>query len=366
MSFLQNLFKKEKDKPISNYNDFWEWFSKHERTFHRVVKEHKTVEKDFFNKLQPKLDELKDGYNYLTGMCDDNTVELILTPDGIIKNIVFCEELVHSAPHIEGWKFTTLKPALDIQDVLIKMYSYSFGRTNMSFYSNDDPHYPDDIDIVIMHDDLTEQNRKEILTGTHIFLDNYLGELDYVTTVDNISVVARQEAEKELIPIEKLKDFLNWRQKEFVEKYQGVRNDNETGDYSIVEMKLESGRMIIATVNTELLKWDAKASHPWILDVEIAYNGENNNGMPDKDTYKLLDDIEKAFLAELKDYEGYLWIGRSSGNNLRNIYFACKDFRKPSKLLHNIQKNYSGPLKISFDIYKDKYWKSLNHFVTAR
>jgi len=362
VNFLKRLFKKE-DKPIKNYQDFWEWFSIHQKQFHEVVKEHTAVQDLFFNRLQPKLDELKDGYNYLTGMCDDRTAELVLTPDGVTKNIVFCEELVESAPQIEGWKFTALKPALDIQDVLIKMNGYDFGRSNMSFYSNDNSDYPDDIDITIVHDDLNEENRKKIVAGSHIFLDNYLGELDYVTTIDNVKVIGRKDAERELIPIEKLKDYLKWRQKEVVEKYEGVRNDYDTGEFSIVEIKLESGRAIVATVNMNLLKWDAKASHPWILDVEIAYDGDHNNGMPDKETYAILDDIEKNFLPELNDYEGFLWIGRSSGNNLRNIYIACKDFRKPSKLLHEVQKAYSGPLKISFDIYKDKYWHTLNYLV---
>jgi hypothetical protein len=52
---------------------------------------------------------------FLTGMYNDDTVELVLTADGAVKNIVFVEELVNSAPKIEGWKFTALKPALDKQ-----------------------------------------------------------------------------------------------------------------------------------------------------------------------------------------------------------------------------------------------------------
>jgi len=61
-----------------------------------------------------------------------------------------------------------------------------------------------------------------ILYGIYIFLDNYLGELDFLNNIDNLKVINKKEAEKELVSIGKLKDFLIWRQKEFIEKYEGV------------------------------------------------------------------------------------------------------------------------------------------------
>lgn len=120
MSFLKSIFK-TKDEPIYSYNDFWNWFEKNAKAFHKVIKGQGNVEKDFFDKLSPKLNELKDGFWYLTGMYDDTTAELVITADGTIKNIVFVEELIQTAPIIGGWKFTALKPALDIKDVSIEM-----------------------------------------------------------------------------------------------------------------------------------------------------------------------------------------------------------------------------------------------------
>lgn len=361
MSFLKSIFK-TKDEPIFSYSDFWNWFERNAKTFHKVVKGQGNVEKDFFDKLSPKLNELKDGFWYLTGMYDDNTAELVITADGTIKNIVFVEELIQAAPKIDGWKFTALKPALDIKDVSIEMSGFKFNDENLHFYANDHIDYPDEIDITVVHDDYTEENKSTITNGIYIFLDNYLGELDFAVNVDNLKVVGRDEAEKELIPIEKLKDYLNWRQKEFTEKYEGVRHDTENDEYSILEAKLESGNAVIAVVNTDLLQWDSKASHPWILSVEIPYDGSNNNGMPEEETYKLLDEIEEQIMAELKDFEGYLNIGRQTAKNVREIYVACRDFRKPSKVLFEIQKKYAGQLEVSYDIYKDKYWQSFNRF----
>lgn len=361
MNFLKGIFK-TKDEPIHSYDDFWNWFNKNAKAFHKVVKEQGDIEKDFFNKLSIKLNELKDGYWYLTGMCDDHTAELVITADGIIKNIVFVEELIASSPNIENWKFTALKPALDVKDVSIEMAGYKFKNEYLNFYTNDQSHYPDEIDINIVHADYTEDTKATITNGVYIFLDNFLGELECAVTIDNLEITGGEDCPNQLIPIEKLKDYLKWRQKEFIEKYEGKRRDTENDQYSTLEAQLESGNTLIALINIDLLQWDSKASHPWILTVEIPYDGSNNNGMPDRETYKLLDEIEENISSELKDFEGYLNIGRQTAKSVREIYFACNDFRKPSKVLYKLQNDYKGQVEITYDIYKDKYWQSFNRF----
>jgi hypothetical protein len=361
MNFLKNIFGM-KDEPIRSYSDFWIWFQKNEKGFYNVVKNYKNIESGFFAKLSSKLGEIKDGYFYLAGMFDDNTVELVLTADGSIKNIVFVEELVASAPNIDGWKFTALKQALEIEDVFIEMAGLKFNSENLYFYSNDLPNYPEEIDISVIHSAMNEDNRREIINGTYIFLDNYLGELNFVNHIDNLQIISRSEAQKELVPIAKLKDFLMWRQKEFIEKYQGIRYDTENDEYSILEAELESGNMLIAVVNANLLNWDRQASHPWLAIMKIKYDGRKNNGMPNNVDFENMGSIEDEIRLSLKDKDGYLNVGRQTAKNEREIYFACKDFRKPSKVFNEIQKKFGGEYEIEFDIYKDKYWQTFQKF----
>lgn len=361
MSFLKNIFGK-KDYPIKSYSDFWTWYQKNEKDFFYVIKSKQNIQKDFFDKLSPKLGELKDGFFYLTGMFDENIVELVFTADGNTKNIVFIEELVASAPNINGWKFTALKPALNIEDVSIDMAGQKFNSENLYFYSNDLPNYPDEIDICVVHSDMTNDNRQKIINGTYIFLDNYLGELDFVNHIDNLQIINKSEAQKELVPIAKLKDFLTWRQKEFIEKYEGVRYNTENDEYSILEAELENGNMLLAVVNTNLLQWDRQASHPWLAVMTIKYDGNKNNGMPNNTDYELLGSIEDEIMLSLKDKEGNLNIGRQTANNERDIYFACKDFRKVSKAFYETQKKYGDKFEMEFDIYKDKYWQTFERF----
>ena len=242
------------------------------------------------------------------------------------------------------------------------MSGYKFNNENLSFYANEFPNYPDEIDITIVHKDLNDKNKSIISNGTYIFLDNYLGELDFITTIDNLTIISTEDALKELVPIAKLKDFLTWRQKEFVEKYTGVRHDTANDNYSGLEAKLESGNTLLAVINTDLLNWENKASHPWISKIVIGYDGSKNNGMPNDKDYKLLNEIEEEIMQELIDFDGYLNIGRQTSKSEREIYFACKDFRKPSKILFNIQQKYMNKFEIDYTIYKDKYWQSFERF----
>ncbi len=360
MSFLKNLFGK-KEAPIESYNDFWDWFQRNEKSFFKVLKNDGDIQKDFLDKLSPKLGELREGYFFLAGMLNDDTAELILTADGNVKNLVFVEELVEAAPNITGWKFKAHKPAIDIENVSIRMGGYKFESENLSFYPNEYSEYPDEIAITIVHDDYNEENKNTIINGSYIFLDNYLGELDTATVIDEITIMGKDSAEKELIPISKLKAYINWRQKEFIEKHEGVRQNTQDDEHSILEFKLKNGTVLLAVVNTDLMQWDKKASHPWMATIEMKFD-DDFNGMPKDDTRVLLEQIEDEIVHELLDADGYLYIGRETGNNRREIYFACKDFRKPSKVLHDIVKQYSGKITISYNIYKDKYWQSFKRF----
>ena len=86
MKLLKKILGK-KEQAIVSPDDFWNWFLENEKIFFDVVNNQDDIEANFLNKLSPKLDELREGYWFLTGMFDDDTAELILTADGVIKNI---------------------------------------------------------------------------------------------------------------------------------------------------------------------------------------------------------------------------------------------------------------------------------------
>ena len=120
----------------------------------------------------------------------------------------------------------------------------------------------------------------------------------------------------------------------------------------------------MAIINTTLLDWDGKASHPWIVTLKINYDGTATNGMPDQETYDLMDKFEEELMNNLPDDIGFLNIGRETADSLREIYLACKEFRKISMTIDQLIEQYKEKLQIDYSIYKDKYWKSFERFYT--
>ena len=359
MRFFKKIIS-PKDQPVKTYTDFWNWFRKNEKQFWKLVNERTHIER-FLAQLSSKLNELKEGYFYLAGMMNDSTAELVITADGNTRNIVFVEELINAAPAIPGWHFTAHKQAHPMEHFNIEMGGLVFNTDTIRFYANELPAYPDEIDISFVHDQFTEENKQEVYNGVCIFLDHYLGELDFLNQIDNIQVTGRQEAGQPLIPVSKLKDYLNWRQKEFIEKYEGIGHSTKNDHYAVFSATLENGQPLSAIMNTDLLAWDAKASHPWIAALTIQYKAQPN-GFPAKADDDIMNKLEDRITQELNEQEGYLNICRQTASGERHIYFACKDFRKPSKVFYAFQQEFAESFTILYSIYKDKYWRLFEQF----
>lgn len=66
--------------------------------------------------------------------------------------------------------------------------------------------------------------------------------------IDIVNVIGRDDAKEELVPLEKLKDYLVWREKEFIEKYSSKKQRTEIANYLIYEVILENGTPLIEIV----------------------------------------------------------------------------------------------------------------------
>ena len=361
MGFFKKLFGGKNKVVVTDYASFWNWFAEHANAFFPIVKNHEDVEEKFLEKVIPVLKQINEQFFCLVGMQNDGTAEMVVTVDGDIKSIVFAEEIIAAAPSLEKWKFTALKPAIGF-DMSVNLDSLKFDKDNISFLNNEDPEYPDEIDLTFVHKDFSEDHKRSIANGCFIFLDNALGELNTVMLIDNFSIDAAPPEKDKLIPISKLSEFLHWREKEFVAKYKGVRYDTENDNYTSMEGHDQNDLPMLAILNQTLMEWDAKPSHPWMMTIEIKYDGKNNNGMPTGEVYALMSEFEEQLEKQLTDGDGYLDLGRETYNSTRTSYFACKEFRKASADTNELIKQYQGRLDIDYSIYKDKYWRTMNKF----
>lgn len=364
MNFLRKLFS-SKEEEVNTIEDFWNWFMANENHFYRILVSQNNIQDAFVIPVANKLEALQPGCFLLAGMKSEETAELILTSDGNVTLFYFIDELVAAAPQLSKWKFTAGKPSRSMEDVGIRMGDLAFHHPKLSFYAEVDDDYPDWISLCVIHEDATAENIDAIAQGVHIYLDLLLGEEHYATLIDEVKALLPEEAEADLVAMEKLKDFLLWREKEFVEKYTGVGRSSEDDTYAVLESKRASGSRSVGTFNNMLLQCENPVAYPWILAIAITYDTSRADGLPDDEGSDKLQALEDAFFRQLKGSDGYLYLGKESSDGVQDVFFACCEYRKSSRIVADIIAGYDGAFELDYNIYKDKYWRTFEEYRQA-
>jgi hypothetical protein len=343
---------------------FWDWFVKNEKRFKEALTDAQTADK-FLDQLIDKMKPFNPWLKALAGPFDKNTYELVITADGDIALFCKVEELVKAAPPIEGWIITAHKPPIGVE-MKINMYNYHFDKENMQFYPITDERYPDEVSIVLTHADYREDKDSEFQGGGMIFLENALGEIQTATLVDSYKVGGLPPSDSgiELISLTKLEGYLNWREKEFVEKYVNLERSRPEDAYQVMEATDKEGNPIIATINTGYKGWEYMSAYPWRLQIDIHFKGDSR-GLPDRRQMKELDTIENEIIEKLDEDDLVLYVGHDTHNGLRSIYMYTDNYNKVSKLLHDYFDSVNWGYEMTFFIKKDKYWKEMDFFFSA-
>ena len=103
-----------------------------------------------------------------------------------------------------------------------------------------------------------------------------------------------------------------------------------------------------------------------MLVIAIQYETSREDRLPDDSTAEVLNTFEDQLLEELKDVDGYLYIGRESCNGIREIYFACQEVRACSRSVDRLLRRYRQQFRSDYAIYKDKYWRTLDSYRNAK
>lgn len=363
MHFLKAIFKK-KNAPIKTDVDFWSWFLKKEKRFHKKLRHKKNYESIFIKKVQDKLSELRTGYYLHFNIQEKKTYELIISANSNIKNIVFVEELIASAPKLKGWKFTALKPAAYSKNYQVEAQDFLLNETTLFFQENIRTDYPDLIDISIIHTALSNTDETISPNSLKHFLKNYLGELRFIT-IDKIQVINKHQANKKLIPISELHDYLIGREKKFIEKNEKHFYNTINDNYNLSHLTLSPNIPCVVIANEKLLSWDKQSSHPWLAIMTIHYDGLHNLGMPNNEDTITINDLEDILFISLPCKNGHVSLGSSMSENKKKLFFACKDFRYVSKVFDKFCLKYKDQFKIEYNIKNDKYWQTFEKYKTT-
>ena len=347
-------------KPSNTVTEFWKWFQENENHFREIYKD-PTEGLSFIEDIMEQLKPVNPWLKAMAGQYGDDTFELVITTDGDIAFFSKAYELINAAPPITGWVFNALKPAMGFENIRINMYGREFSGNTVQFYPILDEAHPDEVTIMLTHQDYNEEDDEQFQTGGMILLENGLGELATATKIDGFETgPVPQGGAGDLIPLTKLPDYLNWREKEFVEKYELQGGALPEESFSYMEAKDTEGRPMMAVMNQAYVDWDFKPAYPWLVIVELTFQSANN-GLPNEQQLQEIEQIEEELLKLLPE-KRMIHLGHRIYDNTWRIFNYANDFMNVSRIILDYIDKNTSPYTIVLDIEKDKYWQTIEQF----
>lgn len=342
---------------------FWQWFVNNEHRFRGLEKNDSDQALLFLDELISQMKPFNPWLKALAGPYSGNRYELIITADGDVALFGKVEELVARAPKLNKWKFTAHKPALGFEGISIDLYEKKFNVDTTCFYPIVREEYPDEVNIVLTHVDYNEEDDDQFQAGGMIYLENGLGEENTATKIDHYETGALPAPDSgiEVIPISKLADYLGWREKEFVEKYESVHAQRPEENFNLLEAEDTDGKMMMVTIDAGFKEWPLRPAFPWYLQVDINYQGDNS-GLPTGAQLEELQQLEQQ-IVQILTANGAAWFtGHRTYDNVRNIYFYASEYKTSSQQMHRFIETVQTPYTILFFIRKDKYWQNMEMY----
>lgn len=340
---------------------FWQWFGENEHRFRKLEKNDSDQALSFLEELIQQMQPYNPYLKALAGPDSNGNFELIITSDGDIALFSTVEELINAAPPVPNWVFTAHKPALGFDGISIDLYGLQFSTETTSFYPLVLNDYPDEVNIVLTHNGYTKDMDDHFQAGGMIYLENGLGEMYTATRIDNYETGPVPDAGQgiELIPIAKLNEYLNWREKEFVEKYETVPADIPD-TYHLLEAEDKEGKKMLLTVNMDCRYWDKKPAFSWLLQVNINFTGDAA-GFPSEEQLIALQTLEEEIFS-LLPVDRTILAGNKTYDNCRNIYFYVSEYKTTAVLLNRFIESKATAYEIIFFIRRDKYWRIMEPY----
>ena len=161
---------------------FWSWFQKNAGRITKGV--NRQDYKIIVHELGERIGKAAPSVVHEIGRFDANTVELILSADGMRANIPGVLALSRAAPRLEGFIFTAFrrrwpKPGLGIYDAHI-------GMEDLRYVAEDDGDGRLDLTLYV-RGDWDERERNMI---GFLMLDQALGEYDVMTGLGRVYIEA--------------------------------------------------------------------------------------------------------------------------------------------------------------------------------
>ncbi len=360
--------KKINLNPSFNPKNFWKWVRSNKAALENVFGKGLGDKKQTNAVIEQSVKLLHESLGvYLEYKADnENQFHFILTANESAEGFFFVEQAIDCAPKWKNWSFKAFCPPVGTK-LEMKVMKYLATEEKLNFYANENPNFPDDINITILYDDYEEKGAEPIRLLIEKYLSFALGEYIYTTVIDRFTIIHTKDAKKELIPLNKLQSYLKWRQSEFIEKYETMWYGETSNYYHEIIANYEDGKKAMyAMLNTAAINWYDRASHPWLFIFQIQYDRTGVDGAePTNEQKKEFTAIHEDLKSVCRTEEGFVSIGKQimyNKENFLSLLFGCKDYRLAAQIGEMMKIKYGITLPIRYVVRKDKYWQHFAQF----
>ena len=197
--------------------EFWEWFQANQAAY-RFVNEVEDEERmRLVNELGAALKKGHPDLTFLIGGRGVDTVELVISAEGIRVRFPQVEALVAAAPPIEGWEIIAFKPPQENLDFKLEFLGIALEPKNVWFVPLRMKDQPELIGLRVGFVEYEEEREKEFMHAIFLLLDIVLGEKS--TTLDlaylelkPLPVIPREEG---WMPFTELRAYVRAKKKDF-------------------------------------------------------------------------------------------------------------------------------------------------------
>lgn len=196
---------------MNRTSQFWNWFKENNKAYIFLNSVDENVKERLLDDFMQHLHAYSDKIYFEIGGQSDEDQELIITGEGNKEYFKIIQDLVDSAPQIQGWKFVAFKPST-LGHFKSKWNDLELNTEHMSFAPLSNEEDSDlGIRIYLKKHDLIKDN-EILMTLLYKMLDTILGEKSFALDIDYVDTGLQPDNPEEqgLYPILELPNYISW------------------------------------------------------------------------------------------------------------------------------------------------------------